>query len=133
MKKLTLACLLLSFSAASSVAAPAPRSNRPTAGESKCNTGFKECKKSLNDFKEAERFAQLKANVVADLNRLEKSRPTQPKTVRDTDVNRQRTGNGSVYSAIVGPNRKPSVQATSAVQPVSLGSAAGTTSPKGMP
>jgi hypothetical protein len=133
MKNLTLACLLLSFCAASSVAAPAPQSNRPTAGESKCNTGFKECKKSLNDFKEAEQFAQLKANVLADLNRLEKSRPTQPKTVRDTDVNRQRTGNGSVYSAIVGPNRKPSVQATSAVQPVSLGSAAGTTSPKGMP
>ena len=135
MKTLTLACLLLGFCAASSVAAPAPQSNRQTAGESKCNTGFKECKKSLNDFKEAEQFAQLKANVVADLNRLEKSRPTQPKigTVRDTDVNRQKTGNGSAYSAIVGPNRKPSVQATRAVQPVSVESAAGTPSSKRMP
>ena len=128
MKRLTLACLLLSFCATSSVAGPPPQSNRQTSGESKCSAGFKECQESLNDFKEAEQFMQLKATVLADLNRLEKSRPTKPKiaTVRDADVNRQKTGNGAVYSATVGPNRKSSVQATSAVQPVSLESAAGT-------
>ena len=127
MKRLTLACLLLSFCATSSVAGPAPQSNRQTSGESKCSAGFKECQESLNDFKEAEQFMQLKATVLADLNRLEKSRPTKPKiaTVRDADVNRQKTGNGAVYSATVGPNRKSSVQVTSAVQPVSLESAAG--------
>jgi hypothetical protein len=135
MKRLTLACLLLSFCATSSVAGPAPQSNRQTSGESKCSAGFKECKESLNDFKEAEQFMQLKSTVLADLNGLEKSRPTKPKiaTVRDADVNRQKTGNGAVYSATVGPNRKPSVQATSAVQPVSLESAAGTPSYKRMP
>ena len=78
---------------------------------------------------------QLKATVLADLDRLEKSRPTKPKiaTVRDADVNHQKTGNGAVYSATVGPNRKSSVQATSAVQPVSLESAAGTPSYRRMP
>lgn len=135
MKRLTLACLLLSFCATSSVAGPAPQSNRQTAGQSKCNTGFKECKESLNDFKEAEQFVHWKATVLADLNRLEKSRRTKPKigTVRDTDVNREKTENGAVSSAIVGPNRKPSVQATSAVQPVSLESAARTPSNKRIP
>ena len=79
MKRLTLACLLLSFCASSSVAGPAPQSNRQTSGESKCSAGFKECQESLNDFKEAEQFMQLKATVLADLDRLEKSRPTKPK------------------------------------------------------
>jgi len=135
MKRLTLACLLLSFCATSSVAGPAPQSNRQTSGESKCSTGFKECKESLNDFKEAEPFMQLKATVLADLIRLEKSSPTKPKlaAVRDAHVNRQKTGNGAVYSATVGPNRESSVQATSASQPVSLESAAGTPSYRGMP
>jgi hypothetical protein len=127
MKRLTLACLLLSFCAVSSVAGPAPQSNRQTSGESKCSAGFKECKESLNNFKEAEQFMQLKATVLADLNRLEKSRPTKPKiaTVRAADVNLQKTGNGSVHSATVGPNRKSSVQAKSAVLPVSLMPAGG--------
>jgi hypothetical protein len=128
MKRLTLACILLSFCATSSVAGPAPQSNRQTSGEGKCSHGFKECKESLNDFKEAEQFMQLKATVLADLNRLEKSRPTRPKiaTVRVADVNRQKTGNGVLYSATAGPNGISSAQATSAVQPVSLESAAGT-------
>ena len=128
MKRLTLACILLSFCATPSVAGQAPQSNRQTSGESKCSHGFKECKESLNDFKEAEQFMQLKATVLADLNRLEKSRLTKPKiaTVRDADVNRRKSGNGAFYSATVGPNRISSVQATSAVQPVSLESAAGT-------
>ena len=73
MKKLTLACLLLSLCASSSVAGPPPQSNRQTSGESKCSAGFKECQESLNDFKEAGEFMQLKATVLADLDRLEKS------------------------------------------------------------
>jgi hypothetical protein len=128
MKRLTLACILLSFCATSSVAGPAPQSDRQTSGESKCSHGFKECRESLNDFKEAERFMQLKATVLTDLNRLEKSRPTKAKivTVRDADVNRRKTGNGAIYSVTVAPNGISSAQATSAVQPVSLRSAAGT-------
>jgi uncharacterized protein (DUF1786 family) len=128
MKKLALAFILLSFCATPSVAGPAPQSDGQTSGESNCSHGFKECRESLNDFKEAEQFMQLKAAVLADLNRLEKSKPTKPKiaTVRDADINRQKTGNAAVYSAAVGPNRISSVQATSAVQPVSLESAAGT-------
>jgi hypothetical protein len=77
----------------------------------------------------------LKATLLADLDRLEKSGPTKPKiaTVRDADLNRKKTGNGAAYSAAVGPNRKSPVQVTSAVQPVSLESAAGTPSYKRMP
>jgi len=132
MNRLALACILLSFCATSSVAGPTPQSNGQTSGESKCSHGFKECRESLNDFKEAEQFMQLKATVLADLNRLEMSRPAKPKlvSVRDADANRPKTGNGAVYSVTVGPNRKSSVQAASAVQPVSLESAAGT--PKGI-
>ena len=128
MKRLTLVFILLSFCATPPVAGQAPQSDRQTSGESKCSHGFKECKESLNDFKEAEQFMQLKATVLADLNRLEKSRLTKPKiaTVRDADVNRRKSGNGAFYSATVGPNRISSVQATSAVQPVSLESVAGT-------
>ncbi len=86
---------------------PLPKATGQTSGESKCSHGFKECKESLNDFKEAEQFMRLKATVLADVNRLEKSRPTKPKiaTVRNADVNRQKTGNAAVYSATVGPNR----------------------------
>ena len=122
MKRLTLWCLLLSFCATSSVAGPAPQSDRQTSGEIKCGAGFKECQESLKDFKEAERFMQLKATVLADLNRLEKSRLTKPKiaTVRNADLNRQKNGNGAIYSATVGANRRSSVQAASAVRPVSL-------------
>ena len=128
MKRLTLAFMFLSFCATSSVAGPAPQSNGQTSGEIKCGHGFKECKESLNDFKEAEQFMRLKGDVLADLNRLEKSIPAKPKiaTVRNADVNRQKTGNAAVYHATVGPNRLSSVQATSVVQPVSLESAAGT-------
>lgn len=117
MKRLTLACLLLSFSAVSSVAGPVPQSDRQTSGESKCGAGFKECKESLNNFKEAEHFMQLKTAVLADLNRMEKSRPKKPKiaTVRAADVNLQKTGNGAIRSATMGPNRKSSVQAKSPV------------------
>jgi len=128
MKSLTLAFMFLSFCATSSVAGPTPQSNGQSSGGINGSHGFKECKESLNDFKEAERFMRLKDAVLADLNRLENSIPTEPKiaTVRNADVIRQKAGNAAVYHATVGPNRIASVQATSAVQPVSLESAAGT-------
>jgi hypothetical protein len=135
MKRSTLACLLLSFCAASLVAGQAPQSNYQTRGESKCSAGFKECQESLKDFREAGLFMQLKATVLADLSRLESSRATKAKiaNVRDADVNRQKTGNGATASATVGPNRRSSAQATSAVQPVILESAAGAPDYKRMP
>ena len=125
MKRLTLACMLLSFCVISSVAGPAPQSDRQTSGESKCINGFKGCKESLNDFKEAEQFMRFKATVLEEVNRLEPSKSTKPKlaSVRSADVNRQKTGNAAVYNATVGPNGKSSLQATSAVRPVSLESA----------
>ncbi len=128
MNRLTLGFMLLSYCATSLVAGPAPQGNLQTSGKSKCSHGFKECRESLNDFKEAEQFMQLKATLLADLNQLERSRPTKPKivSVRDVDANRPKTGNGAVYSVTVGPNGKSSVQATNAVQPVSLESVAGT-------
>jgi hypothetical protein len=128
MKTLTLVCLLLSLCVSSLVAGPPPQSKRQNSGESKCGAGFKQCQESLKDFKEGKEFMQLKATVVADLNRLEESRPTQPKTptVRGADRNRRKTGNPAVYSATVGPNGKSSVAATRAVQPASLDSTAGT-------
>jgi hypothetical protein len=130
MKSLTLACLLLSICATSSIAGPASQSNRQASGESKCGTGFKECKESLNDFKEAGQFMRLKSAVLADLNRGEKSRSTKPEIapVRYTDVNRQKDGSGAV-----GPIRDLPVQATIAIQPVSLESAVGTPNYKRMP
>jgi len=132
MKRLALAWFLLSFCATFSVAAPTPQSNGQTVEDSKCSSGFKECQESLNDFKNAEQFMQLKATVLADLDQVEKSRATKPKTatVRDADVNHQKTGNRTVYSATVGSNGKSSVQSTNAVRPVSLESAAGTPSLK---
>lgn len=128
MKRLTLAFMFLSFCATWSVAGPVPQSSGQTSGDSKCSYGFKECKESLNDFKEAERFMLMKDAVLADLNRVEKSIPAKPKiaAVRNANVNGRKTGSATVYRATVGPNRLSSVQATSAVQPVSLESAAGT-------
>ena len=122
MKRLTLPCLLLSLCVSSSAAGPAPQSNRQNSGEDKCSAGIKECQESLSDFKESEHFTQLKATVLADLSRLEKSKPTQPRIapLRGADVNRQKTSKGAVYNATVGRNGKPSVQATNAIQPVSL-------------
>jgi hypothetical protein len=135
MKRLALAWLLLSFCATSTVAGPIPQCNGQASGESKCSTGFKECRESLNDFKEAAQFMQMKVTVLADLNRLEKSGPTKPKipTVRDADVNRQKTGTGAAYGATMRPIRKSPGQATSAAQPIVLESANGTPGDKRMP
>ena len=135
MKRLTLACLLLGFCATSSVAGQAPQSNHQTSGESKGSNEFKACRESLNDFKEADQFMQLKATVFGDLGRIEESRPAKPKvaTVRAAAVNRSKIGNGTAYSTSVDPNRRSSVQAMSAVQPVSLESAAGTPNYKRLP
>jgi len=120
MKAFTLGCLLLSLFVLFSVAGPPPQSNRQTSGESKCGAGFKECQESLNDFKEAKEFMQLKATLFADLDKTGKSKPTKPRiaTVGDAGVIRQKTGNEAVSSAIVGPNRTSSAQAATPVQPV---------------
>jgi hypothetical protein len=119
----------------SKVVHPVVQTARHALGKSTCTATFEECRENLSEFKEAQQFMKLKAAVYADLNRLEKSRHAKPKiaTVRDADVNRQKTGNGAVYSATVGPNGKSSVQATSAVQPVSLESAAAAASYKRKP
>ena len=94
MKKLTLVCLVLSLCASSLVAGPPPQRNTQTSGESKCSAGFRECQESLSDFKEAREFMQLKVTVLADLDRLEKSRPMKPRvaTVRQGDANPQKIG-----------------------------------------
>jgi hypothetical protein len=128
MKRLTLACLLLSFLATSSVGAPAPQSDRQIPGPSKCGNGIKECKESLNDFKDAEQFKQLKAAVLADLDWLERSSPTKPKfaTVRAVDVNRQENGNPSERSSALAPHGKSTAKAMNTVQPVALKSVAAT-------
>jgi hypothetical protein len=128
MKRFTLVCLLLSLCASSSVAGPPPQSNGQNSLVSKCSAASKECQESLTYFKEAEQFMQLKATVLADLDRLGKSRPTKPRItpVRDPDANHQKTGNGAAYSATVGRNTRSFLRANSAVQPESLESAAGT-------
>jgi hypothetical protein len=127
MKTLALAGLLLSFCLTSSRAGPPPQSNRQALGESKCSTGFKECSESLNDFKEAQQFMQLKAAVLADLQRLDESKSAKLKIapVRAADAHHQKAQNGAVYAATVRPNGKLLTQATSAVEPVSLESGAG--------
>jgi hypothetical protein len=109
MKKLTRVCLLLSLCASPFVAAPPPQSSRQSY-----------------EFQAAREFMQLKAIVFADLNRLEQSKSAKPQIapIRAADANHQKTRNGVVYSAIVVPNKKLSVQVTSAVQPVSMESAA---------
>ena len=135
MKRVILACFLLCLCARFSVAVPSPQSNFPASRESKCSKGFKECKESLKDFKDADEFMQTKATVFADLNRLENSISTKSNsaTARDAHVNRQKTGSGVVYGATVGPNRPSSGQATSAAQAALGESAAGTMSDKQMP
>lgn len=125
MNRLTLLCLFLSMCGTSLAAGPPPQSGRQSSGESKCGAGFKACQESLKEFKEAKEFMQWKANALADLTQVEKSRPTKTKTapVRDANLNRQKTGNGVMYTESVEPNRAAPVQATSAVRPVSLDSA----------
>jgi hypothetical protein len=135
MKRLTITCFLLSLYVTPLVAAPAPQSSRQTSGESKCNVGFKECQESLNDFKDAREFMRLKATLLADLDRLEKSKAIKPKIAPayDAVVNRPISGNGIIYSTTGGPYTKPSVQAAGAAQPLPMESAAGTPSYKRMP
>ncbi len=76
-------------------------SPRRASGESTRLAGFKERGKDISEFKEAEQFMQLKAAVVADLNRPEKSRRAKPNRdiVRDADLDYQSTGNVTVNRA----------------------------------
>lgn len=135
MKRLTLGCLLLGFLALSSLAIPAPQSERQASGGSRCDAGFKECQEGLKDFKEAEQFMQLKATLLADLERMAESNSTNPKIapLRDAPVNHLKARDVAVHNATVGPNRKMSEQVSSAVQPVSVESTAGTPSYKRVP
>jgi len=87
---------------------------------------MKECKESLNDFKDAEKFMQLKATVLADLSSVGKSAPKKPQITAVTDANLSRGADGNTvgYKTIVRPNRISPVPTTSAIQPVSLKSSA---------
>jgi hypothetical protein len=128
MNRLAPACLLLSLCSSISVANPVPQGNRETSGASKCSAALKECKESLNEFKDAAQFMELKAAVFADLSRLEEPAAKKPKATpeRDAKVIRRKVGTAPVYSAIEGPNGKASAPTTSTIQPVSLKSEAET-------
>jgi hypothetical protein len=122
MKKSLLVCFIMTLCTSFPAAGQAPQSNGPALVESKCNSGFKECQESLSDFKEAQRFMQMKDALRADLSGMEKSRATRAKIapVRVAVVNRPETGGTVVYGANVGTSVSSAVPATSAVQPVSL-------------
>ncbi len=80
------------------VIGPAVQNSLQASGERTRLAGFKERGKDLSEFKEAEQFMQLKAAVIADLNRLEESRRAKPNRgiVRDADLDYQSTGNATV-------------------------------------
>lgn len=122
MRLLTLVCLLLSLGVALAIAKPSPQDDRESSGGSKCAGGMKECKQSLNDFKDAEKFMQLKATVFADLSRGGKLAPKKPQTtaVTDADLDRGAIRIPVGYKAIVRPNGISPVPATNATQPASL-------------
>jgi len=132
MKRLTLTCLLLSFLAPFSVAKPGPQDSHETSAENNCSAGLKECKESLDDFKNAEQFMQLKVTFLVGLNQWEKSRPINPKItpVLNVDANHQESGNAVVYKPTVGLNRISTVPAKSSIQPVLLKSEAETSGKK---
>jgi hypothetical protein len=112
---------------ASKVAGPGVQTARHALGRSSCIATFEECRENLSEFKEAQQFMQLKAAVIADLNRLEESRHAKPKcdTVRGADSNYQSSGNLPVNRANSRSIGKSPAQAESAVLPVSLMSAGG--------
>ena len=126
MRVLTLVCLLLSLGVSFPVAQPSPQGDHESSGGSKCAAGMKECKESLNDYKDAERFMQLKATVFADLSSGGKSAPRKPQISPATDANLNRGANrNSVgYKAIGRSNGASAVPTTSAIRPASLNSIA---------
>ena len=126
MRVLTLVCLLLSLCVSFAVAQPSPQDDHESSGGSKCAAGMKECKESLNDYKDAERFMQLKATVFADLSRGGRSAPRKPHIPPATDANLSRGANrNSVgYKAVGHSNGISAVPAASATQPASLKSIA---------
>ena len=117
MNKVTSACLLLTLFASASFAGPLPQGSRKTSGENACNAGLKECKESLSDFKDAQRFMLLKATLLADLSRAEISRPTKPKITPASNAHAKRpeTVNAGAYSFIVIPSGMSFVPAKSAM------------------
>ena len=126
MRVLILVCLLLSLCAHLAVAKPSPQDDYGSSGGSKCAAGMKECKESLNDFKDAEKFMQLKATVFADLSSGGKSAPKKPQITAVTGAHLGRGANGITfgYKTIVRRDGISAVPATSAIQPASLKSVA---------
>ena len=126
MRVLTLVCLLLRLCAPLAVAKPSPQDDYGSSRGSKCAARMKECKESLNDFKDAEKFMQLKATVFADLSSGGKSAPRKPQITAVTDAHLARGANGITfgYKTIVRSNGISAVPATSAIRPVSLKSSA---------
>ena len=126
MRVLTLVCLLLRLCAPLAVAKPSPQDDYGSSRGSKCAARMKECKESLNDFKDAEKFMQLKATVFADLSSGGKSAPRKPQIPPATDANLSRGANGNsvAYKAMGRSNGASAVPTTSAIQPVSLKSGA---------
>ena len=126
MRMLALVCLLLSLCVSFSGAKPSPQDDHGSWEGSKCAAGMKECKESLNDFKDAEKFMQLKATVYADLTSAGPPAPNKPQFAAVTDANLGRRANGNTvrYKTIVHPNRISVVPATTVIQPVSLKSSA---------
>jgi hypothetical protein len=135
MKRLTLACLLLNLCTSSSIVGQSVQGNLQARGESKCSAGFKECRESLNDFKEAGQFMQLKATVLADLVGIQNAKATKAKIapIPGADTDRLKTGNAVVYGAIIGPAKILAVPAKSASRPVSFQPAVGMATNKRMP
>ena len=126
MRVLTLVCLLLSLCVSFATAQLSPQGDHENSVGSKCAAGMKECKESLNDYKDAERFMQLKATVFADLSSGGKSAPRKPQISPATDANLNRGANrNSVgYKAIGRSNGASAVPTTSAIRPASLNSIA---------
>jgi len=122
MNKLTLAFLLLTLSASLSFGGQVPQVSRKTSADRACGAELKECKESLSDFKEARQFMQLKATMLADLSRVDTSRPTQPTAapVISAHANPPATVNAAFHRVIVIPNEMLFVPAWRAIQPVSL-------------
>lgn len=122
MNKLTLAFLLLTLSASLSFGGQLPQGSRKTSTEKACSAELKECKESLSDFKDAQQFMQLKANMLADLDRMETSRATRTTgaPVISAHANPPVTGNAAFHRVIVIPNEMLFVPAWRAIQPVSL-------------
>jgi hypothetical protein len=97
------------------VIGPAVQNARTALGKSTRIATFEEGRDNLSEFNEAEEFMQLKADVFADLNRLEESSHAKPKrdTVRDGDSAYLSAGNVTVNRETIKAMRESPAQAES--------------------